>query len=463
MSRGPDVLRVGILGLGAQLGDWVSGLGGRNMEVVPVDSVEELLRSDVGLAVVFAAPEEAAQVAVTIAGTPKAPPTAMIFGPEAQQHPHIRFIRNLLDAKNEWERTFDAIVDPVALLDRTGTVRRANLGLTRVLGRPMRDLLDRPYAELLGAPGPGQPDPIAASLADGTAHTEETGYARLPGVQQVTVSPHRDAAGALQQLVVILKDVNDIKEQQERLRRPARLADIGQLAAGMAHEINTPLASIALRAESLLRAAKDERLLAIDSFKNFPRYLQTIEEEIFRCKRIIGALLEFSRARAPEKRLTDLNALAEKAGELVGHQMKLKQITLALRLQPQLPPLYADDGQLRQVLIALLMNALDATPAGGHVELETRRDGADTVVLTVADDGTGIPPEHLDKIFSPFFTTKPVGEGTGLGLAICHGIVASHGGEIRVDTEVGRGTRMSLALPVEATAGPRGPRGEVHG
>lgn len=461
--RDPDLLRVGILGLGSQHGDWVSGLAGRNMEVVPVDSVKTLLQSDVGLAVVFAAPDQAAELAVGIASEPKAPPTAMIFGPAGQQHPHILFIRNLLDAKNEWERTFDAIVDPVALLDRSGTVRRANLGLAKVLGRPMREVLNLPYSELLGTPPPGQPDPIAASLADGAARTEEVSYKHLPGIQQVTVSPHRDGAGALHELVVILKDVNVIKEQQERLRQSARLADIGQLAAGMAHEINTPLASIALRAESLLRSAKDERLLAIDSFKNFTRYLQTIDEEIFRCKKIIGALLEFSRARPPEKRPTDLNALAEKAAELVGHQMKLKQIALSLRLQPQLPPLHADDGQLRQVLIALLMNALDATPAGGHVEIETRCDGNRTVILTVADDGAGIPPEHLEKVFSPFFTTKPVGQGTGLGLAICHGIVAAHGGEIRVDSEAGRGTRMSLALPIGEAAGPRGPGGEVHG
>jgi two-component system NtrC family sensor kinase len=420
MSRDPDLLRVGILGLGSQLGDWVSGLAGRNMEVVPVDSVKTLLESDIGLAVVFAAPEDAAELAVVIASQPKAPPTAMIFGPAGQQHPHIRFIRNLLDAKNEWERTFDAIVDPVALLDRSGTVRRTNLGLARAIGRPMRDVLGVSYPELLGAPQTGQLDPIAASLADGAARTAEASYARLPGIQQVTVSPHRDGAGVLQELVVILKDVNVIKEQQERLRQSARLADIGQLAAGVAHEINTPLASIALRAESLLRSARDERLQAIDAFKNFTRYLQTIDEEIFRCKKIIGALLEFSRARPPEKRATDLNALAEKAAELVSHQMKLKQIALSLRLQPQLPPLHADDG-------------------------------------------AGIPMEHLDKIFSPFFTTKPVGQGTGLGLAICHGIVASHGGEIRVESEVGHGTRMSLALPVGEAAGARGPRGEVHG
>jgi signal transduction histidine kinase len=458
----PDLIRVGILGLGSQVGDWVSGLAGRNIEVVPVDSVETLLRSDVGLAVVFAAPNQAAQLAVVIAGEPSAPPAAMIFGPDGTQHPHIKFIRNVLDAKNDWERTFDAIVDPVALLDRHGAVRRANLGLARVLGRPIKEILFQPYSEVLGPPQPRHPDPIAASRQDGAARTQETSYARLPGVQQVTVSPHRDSTGTLQGLVVILKDVNDIKEQQERLRQSARLADIGQLAAGVAHEINTPLASIALRAESLLRAAQDERLQAIDSFKNFPRYLKTIDEEIFRCKKIISALLEFSRARAPEKRLTDLNALADKAAELVRHQMKLKQITLSLRLQPELPPLHADDGQLRQVLIALLMNALDATPSGGHVDLETRRQDKGPVVLTVADDGTGIAPEHLDKIFNPFFTTKPVGEGTGLGLSICHGIVASHGGQIRVDTEVGRGTRIALVLPVGEAAGPGPARGEVH-
>jgi signal transduction histidine kinase len=461
--RDPDLLRVGILGLGSEIGDWVSGLGGRNMQVVPVDSVSSLLRSDVGLAVVFAAPTDAAQLAVTIASEPAAPPTAMIFGPAGQQHPHIQFIRNILDAKNEWERTFDAIVDPVALLDRTGTVRRANRGLAVALGQPIAALLEIPYAQLLGPPAAGQPDPIAESLADGAARTGETSYSRLPGIQQVTVSPHRDATGTLRELVVILKDVNVIKEQQERLRQSARLADIGQLAAGVAHEINTPLASIALRAESLLRYARDERLQAIDSFKNFPRYLQTIDEEIFRCKKIISALLEFSRARPPEKRVTDLNALAEKAAELVGHQMKLKQIALALDLQPGLPTLHADDGQLRQVLIALLMNALDATAPGGHVGIETRRDGDGTVVLTVKDDGEGIAPEHLDKIFSPFFTTKPVGQGTGLGLSICHGIVASHGGAFRVESELGRGTRMSLALPVVEASGPRAPRGEVHG
>jgi two-component system NtrC family sensor kinase len=263
--------------------------------------------------------------------------------------------------------------------------------------------------------------------------------------------------------VLILKDVGEVREQQERLLQASRLADIGQLAAGVAHEINTPLASIALRAESLLKAAQDPRLTEIDSFRNFPRYLKTIDEEIFRCKKIIGALLDFSRSRRPEVRDTDLNQLAEKATDLVGHQMRLKQIELRRRLDPTLPRIQADDGQLRQALIALLMNALDATSTGGSVEVITTPSPSGRVTLTVADDGAGIAREHLDKIFSPFFTTKPVGQGTGLGLAICHGIVTSHGGEITVDSELGRGTRVSLVLPTGRPGGSPAPATETPG
>jgi signal transduction histidine kinase len=252
----------------------------------------------------------------------------------------------------------------------------------------------------------------------------------------------------------LLKDMTGHKQEQERLQRGARLADIGQLAAGVAHEINTPLASIALRAESLLKAAEDPRLQAVDSFKNFPRYLKTIDEETFRCKRIIGALLEFSAQRKPETRQVDLNALASRAADLIGHQMKLKRVELSLRLEPALAELAADDGQLRQVLIALLMNALDASQPGGHVEVATRRSGRD-VVLTVSDDGAGIPEEIRAQIFNPFFTTKAAGKGTGLGLAICHGIVASHGGRIEVESEAGRGTRVHVTLPARPSGAVR--------
>jgi signal transduction histidine kinase len=268
--------------------------------------------------------------------------------------------------------------------------------------------------------------------------------------QEVHVAVFTSRAGG--EGVKLVRALLEGRREREGLQRAARLADIGQLAAGVAHEINTPLASIALRAESLLKSADDPRLTAVESFKNFPRYLKTIEEEIYRCKRIIGALLDFSRARRPEVRDTDLNALAEKAKDLVGHRMRQKQVELGLALDPALPRVSADDGQIRQVVLALLINALDATEPGGKVTLGTAREPDGRVALTVADTGTGISPENLDKLFTPFFTTKPVGQGTGLGLSTCHGIVAEHGGEIRVDSAPGAGTRMTVVLDAARAA-----------
>ncbi|PYQ40729.1 MAG: hypothetical protein DMF77_17775 [Acidobacteria bacterium] len=445
-------LRVAILGLGGDAFKWIEGLAGSGAHVSAVEGPEGLFAEGVDLGVAFVDPAAGADLARSALARPT-PPLALLVGSTPEDHPHARFLRVLFAGKQDWERTFDAIVDPLFLLDEQGVVVRANRELARAVDSPVEKVGGTHYTKLLGTPVPAgpedaAPDPIAETLADGTPRNVELRYSGLASVYEVTTSPLLDDRGAAQGVVVTLKDVSPRRDQQERLLRAARLADIGQLAAGVAHEINTPLASIALRAESLLRSASDPRLLALDSFKNFPRYLKTIDEEIFRCKRIIGSLLDFSRVRKPEVKESDLNALAERAAELVGHQMKLKQVTISLKLDPTLPRVPADEGQLRQALLALLMNALDATPSGGRVEIETRREGADSVALTVADSGMGIPRENLDKIFSPFFTTKPVGQGTGLGLAICHGIVSSHGGEIQVESELDKGTRLSLVLPV---------------
>jgi two-component system NtrC family sensor kinase len=350
--------------------------------------------------------------------------------------------------------------DPYAImvLDAEGNVLRVNAAMARALGRGIAEIQGQPYAALLGPAVRGTADrfprevsdPIAECRRDGAPCTAVMRHARLPGTYEVSASAlGADRSGGV---VVVLKDVTGELDHQERLQRSGRLADIGQLAAGVAHEINTPLASIALRAESLLKSAEDPRLVAVDAFKNFPRYLRTIDEEVFRCKKIISALLDFSRPRRAEARDIDLNQIAEKAADLVGHQSKLKQVTLAIELEPALPHVTADDGQVRQALLALVINALDATPSGGAVTVSTARRDDGMVAVTVADTGTGIPPEHLDKIFTPFFTTKPVGQGTGLGLSACHGIVTAHGGDIRVETEVGTGTRMTMILPAAQRA-----------
>jgi two-component system NtrC family sensor kinase len=437
--------RVAIFDHGFGHEDWLAMLDRQPVELVRAERVEDLAAMDVGHVVAWVTPSEAARLTVALDERANPPPVTMMIGSSAAEHPQTVLTRALVTGKQEWEATFDAIVDPLAIVDRLGIVRRANLGFARALGRDIREVAGRSFGELLG-PCTGL-DPISASLQDAQARTEEASYEALAGVHLVTISPWRDEGEDLSGLVVHLKDLTQQKDQQQRLQQAARLADIGQLAAGVAHEINTPLASIALRAESLQRSGQDPALLAVPAFQNFPRYLKTIEEETFRCKKIIRALLEFSSSRKPKTQPTDLNALVERAADLIGHQMRVKQVDLQLRLEPGLAPVPADDGQLRQVLLALLMNALDATRPGGKVEVETGRREGNRVVLGVNDDGEGIPPDVREKIFSPFFTTKPFGQGTGLGLAICHGIVTSHGGTIEVDSEAGRGTRFAVLLP----------------
>jgi signal transduction histidine kinase len=438
-------LRLAVLAR-ADAGEWARLLAHPSVRISRPTDIASLAAGVADLAVVVVPPAELAGAAAALAALPQLTPLVLVAGVPGAAHPLAGLIAALVGAKREWEATFDAIQDPVAVLDAEARVVRANRAFADAAGRDVRTLAGLSCAELLGPPERGSGDPIAESLADELPRTQEARYRGFAGVRQVTTAP----LGAGRGLVALLKDLTQHKLEQEQALVAARLADVGRLAAGVAHEINTPLASIALRAESLLKGAEDPRLQELDSFKNFPRYLKTIDEETFRCKRSIGALLEFSSSRKRDAQAVDLNVLAERAADLLGHQMKLKQVTLALDLAPDLPQLAADDGQLRQVLIALLMNALDATPGGGHIAIGTRRDGP-SVTLSVTDDGAGIPEEVRDRIFTPFFTTKPLGKGTGLGLAICHGIVSAHGGVIRVESEVGRGTRISVALPLVPT------------
>ncbi|MET0551760.1 MAG: ATP-binding protein [Vicinamibacteria bacterium] len=437
-------LDVALLGHPAETEVWAAILGRRGHRVVRLEAADDLEGRGADLVIAVVSSAEASALAAVRGAD--GPALALLVG---EPHPLTGLVRAILQAKRDWETAFDAVVDPVAIVDADGSVRRANLALARELSLPIREVVGRSLADLLGeAQGI---DPVARSLTDGMPRTAEVRYAALPGLHLVTTSPlDADAAGG-GGVVATFKDISDQREQQERLQQASRLADVGQLAAGVAHEINTPLASIALRAEALLRQADDPGLATQAAFEKFPRYLRAIDAESFRCKKIIGALLDFSRTRPPEVRSTDVNLLCENAADLLGHQMRLKQVRLDLRLEPGLPRLQADEGQLRQVLVALLMNALDASSASGTVRIETARE-AEEVWLIVEDEGAGISVENLDKVFTPFFTTKPPGRGTGLGLAVCHGLVTAHGGRIELQSEIGRGTRVSVVLPMTEEA-----------
>jgi signal transduction histidine kinase len=254
---------------------------------------------------------------------------------------------------------------------------------------------------------------------------------------------------------VLVEDITLPKRLERQMLLTERLTTAGRLAAGVAHELNNPLATIAGCAEALKERAGDPGLQGLDAFKDFPGYLSLIEEEAFRCKEITGSLLHFVRDPGSRRAPTDLNVLVDKVLELIGHQPRYAHSRFLRRLDAEMPDVVANEGQLRQVFLGLVSNALDAMDGRGTVTIATRRRNAREVEVAFADEGPGIPDHILPRVFDPFFTTKPPGQGTGLGLAIAQGIVADHDGRFEVDTRVGAGTTFRVILPVHP--------GEAHG
>jgi signal transduction histidine kinase len=225
-----------------------------------------------------------------------------------------------------------------------------------------------------------------------------------------------------------------------------RLTTAGRLAAGVAHELNNPLATIAGCAEALRGRLEEHVLTDRPELADFPSYLGLIEEEAYRCKEITGSLLQFVRDPGSRREPTDVNALVLKTLELIGHQGRYAEGVLATDLDDTAPVLTANEGQLRQVFLGLASNALDAMEGRGRLTVRTRRTRREVEIL-FEDEGPGIPEEVAPRIWDPFFTTKPPGQGTGLGLAIAQGIVTEHGGRIEMQRREGRGSIFRVVLP----------------
>lgn len=228
---------------------------------------------------------------------------------------------------------------------------------------------------------------------------------------------------------------------QDQLRHADRLATIGQLAAGVAHELNEPLGNILGFAQLAQKHQGLPRSISQD--------LGKIVATCLHARQIITSLLLFSRQMPPQKARVNLNVVVEEAMGLLEQRCSKNGILIVRHLSADLPDIIADAPQLRQVLVDLAVNALHAMPDGGVLEVATQSSG-DRVVLSVQDNGVGMSKEVLEKIFVPFFTTKDVNEGTGLGLPVVHGIVTSHGGTIHVQSAPGLGSRFDIELPVNA-------------
>jgi signal transduction histidine kinase/GAF domain-containing protein len=248
-------------------------------------------------------------------------------------------------------------------------------------------------------------------------------------------------------LVVLVEDVTLAKQLERQMLLTERLTTAGRLAAGVAHELNNPLATIAGCAESLQGRLKEGALAGRPELADFPTYLGLVEEEAYRCKEITSSLLQFVRDPGSRRAPTDVNGLVLKTIELISHQARYAEGVFATELDEGLPEITANEGQLRQVFLGLASNALDAMDGHGRLTIRTRRARRE-VEIEFEDEGPGIPDEVAQRIWDPFFTTKPPGQGTGLGLAIAQGIVADHGGRIEMQTHVGKGSIFRVVVPV---------------
>jgi len=236
---------------------------------------------------------------------------------------------------------------------------------------------------------------------------------------------------------------------QEQLRHADRLATLGQLAAGVAHEINEPLANILGFAQLARKASQLPKQSADD--------LEKIVKNCLFAREIIHELLTFARQMTPEMTRVKLNQVVTGGLYFLESRCAKAGIEVIRTLDPHMPEILADSSQLQQVVVNLVVNAVQAMPNGGKLAIETRATG-DHVLLIVRDTGSGMPEAVLKNLFTPFFTTKDIDQGTGLGLAVVHGIISSHGGTIRVESKVGKGTRFEIQLPVSGPARVQGGR-----
>ncbi len=258
--------------------------------------------------------------------------------------------------------------------------------------------------------------------------------------------------------------LKNLKETQAQLIQAEKMAAVGQLAAGVAHELNNPLGGILGYSQFALEKIDQKQLSEFtpEDTATFLQYLRDIEQQTKRCRSIIQSLLKFSRAsRKEEFEPTDVTSVLEETLKFTKHQVEKNKVRLVEELAESLPQINGHSGQLQQVFTNLILNAAQAMPDGGSLTVASRiGEDAKTVQISFTDTGVGISEKNLDKIFEPFFTSKKVGEGTGLGLSVSYGLIKNHSGEIKVSSRMGQGTTFTVILPVAGGEVARGVKDE---
>jgi len=320
-----------------------------------------------------------------------------------------------------------------------GVSREEAIGRTifQILHRQPHDMLRREFEDVF----------TTGRIQEYQMESLATGELRT---YRITKIPMRLGDSAVTHVITIGEDVTDWKEAQQRFSQAEKLAAIGQLAAGVMHEINNPLATIAACAESLGFKLSDAQKSGGAMPADAAEYLHIIDNEVSRCKQIVDGLLDFSRPKQVLKERVDLNEVVERTLLLLKHHVRFKKLAVSTELDPSLARVPQASGEgLVQVFMALLLNAMDAMGDRGAITIRTKRGNSaqEGAVAEVADQGHGIARSELSKIFEPFYTTKAAGRGTGLGLSICYGIIQEHGGRLEVESVLGQGSTFRVILP----------------
>lgn len=355
-------------------------------------------------------------------------------------------------AEASYTRLVESAEDGIATMDEEGNFTSLNRALERVTGRPREELIGIHFTQLLDASERPEMWRMFASTLGGQRQRRELRFTRPDGRSgyATVISAPIVEQGRIIGVLAIARDVTEERVLFEQVVRREKLAALGELVGGVAHEINTPLTGILAFSQILMgqpSASSEARQAA-----------ETIVHEAKRAARIVSKLLTFARQNPPERLPTDLNQVLQDTLELRRYPLRVQEIQLVVALDPQLPTTWADPFQLQQVFINLLANAEQAAvtaPGARRITVGTRREG-DTLIVSVGDTGRGIAPEHLPHIFNPFYTTKPRGIGTGLGLSISDGIIREHGGTLRVQSEPGEGAVFEVLLPLVSPPSPSG-------
>ena len=345
------------------------------------------------------------------------------------------------------ENILESLDSGIVVLDLDGRVVRWNRAMEGLYGRARAEVLGQPLDAVF-------PEAFLEALRgslvlgghDQIANVYKLHLPAADGRSQMVnlaVAPFQAAPGERCGTILILDDITARIRLEEQLQHAEKMASVGLLAAGVAHEVNTPLAGISSYTQ-LLRGQLDE---------SDPRQqvLEKIEKQSFRAAKIINGLLNFSRSSGTEFEQVDVNKVLADVLALVEHQLDGSRIRVRRELAERVPPVRGNENRIQQVFFNLILNARDAMPSGGWLTLRTHAD-EETVVVEVGDTGHGIRREHIRRIYDPFVTTKGIGKGTGLGLSVSYGIVQEHGGAIFVESSPGKGTVFQVALPAMSLA-----------